>query len=430
VKGVTHLAKFEKLHKEFKDHPKVQHLNMPASMVCAKDAVSQCDSFVGQLEHTQLPATTSVLVETMNKHIETLATAMKRVRRFTLGLQSLKMSKGRITMESKRAWRTGRDAYCKALKGRGVYACVSKQVADCCMCIESPPDKASLTITYAERMFSLEDTVDDDYYDDPRKLLDASNPHASHWAKEAAAFLEKNADEIKTSLARCAREVAASSGRGGTTTVIPKVPFTVKGPGEGEAFYDGAISVRPIVGHIERVHFDVSPQVFPLTGWRCVLTCISDTLIVLVLSAEQFASHGGSLKTFLQKEGSAALQENDMFVLKAGESVYIPLGCVPLLIGCKDLEFLKYCGKAGLPKKEKEKLAADLKQTTTWVGHFFPHVKIDGKAPLALRNQLVATMVQAGAQVPDSIRSNAEVKAWREAMEQSEESGAAQGAGQ
>ena len=90
---------------------------------------------------------------------------------------------------------------------------------------------------------------------------------------------------------------------------------------------------KAIVHSQEVCKFDVRPTAFPWKGFAGFITQTSGKGGIVVLDRDRVQESAGELATYLGELPKLALQKAPAYFLSPGQSVWIPFGHMPLIVG-------------------------------------------------------------------------------------------------
>ena len=167
--------------------------------------------------------------------------------------------------------------------------------------------------------------------------------------------------------------------------------------------------------HIQLCHkFNVDQEAWPWKGIPMFLRMIEGSASIQVLGAHELEQAGSDVMPWLKERATADLAAVPTCKLEAGESIWLPYGSLPLIIGLDETEN----GLAkGVDRKSKSK-PLDSKNlpyiSYALVPAFDTSLTLDSAK---LKGIVRASLALSSAWLPASIKSSEDFKAWQKSLE-------------
>ena len=371
--GRVALDKFmEGSYKKHKEHPSVKCFPIPASIdrsrkayTALKDMQTEVNSWAPPLDFKEARSKVFSLASEFFSAVED-----------TMSYQDcLSTTKQTVTTEkesSKRRWRNHRQLFVALYQVRSEhYPVVAKVCGDLSFSVYEPPSKIGIqTCVYVCLPLETTDSSSVDVFSVPRLVLpetDVPVLDRTFWHTQCYIFLSENLATIQAKSTASLPTLRASTASAPTNVakglIEPKNFFKWNGPEkEFPQWFDCVPDVKvPVFTHSVG-HAWLATQDFPYAGIPGFLHAIFGSLVVMVITAASMLEHPNP-SAFLKSLPTTGWEKEHAVILRPGGSLFIPFGCVPVVIGmpahCHDVD------ENNCPKERDEQAATEL-ETVTW----------------------------------------------------------------
>jgi len=166
---------------------------------------------------------------------------------------------------------------------------------------------------------------------------------------------------------------------------------------------------------IKEKYFDIRPEAWMYTAHRGIVTMTNGCMIVVVLGEADVEGHV-DLLSWLQSAHHASLAKCNAHLLSPGDSLYLPIGTKPLFVPVPSAQDASEANVGKAPSAKRHK-SDDATQYVSFAFHLAFDRESDLLSSQAACRLAVTSYVGSLNWIPNSVRSNVGVIAWREALE-------------
>lgn len=168
------------------------------------------------------------------------------------------------------------------------------------------------------------------------------------------------------------------------------------------------------VVHSQATHaFNVAHSAWPWAGIGMVIRMLEGSACIVVLGSDHLLEAGTDVEAFLRKADHATLKTSTKILLRKDKMVWIPFGCVPLIMGVDIGEKGPRIIEKTSRKGKREEAPASFVSFVSLLA-FRPDA--DKAADAKLRANILATHHVSRFKYPASFKADDKLKAWTDAL--------------
>ncbi|CAK0861952.1 unnamed protein product [Prorocentrum cordatum] len=322
------------------DDSEVQCLGIPEVLNKAKGVMGQMKTALDDVTAWKLPCDIPGKRAAVEKTIARFDATFSEMKDYCTALQGALAEQAKRDKKAKRGEKGKKDKMAKAYEDHGTFRCIAALVPAMIYTEKSAGDDGKPDASVGEpgastpcQPFEFEcitdgGKIDMDSFTKARSFW---LKDCSHWHSELRSHAEKNEKLIKEKKERLLPQFADCKGTH-VSIVLTKGDQYEKfnfNPKDKEVFTVDPVPPSNLVLQRTMVT-DVSSQVFPLRGAPHFITVIEGLIMFVIVSSEAV---GQNIVKYLENGNGKSLLKAPCFLLKQGQSVWVPFGNAPLVVG-------------------------------------------------------------------------------------------------
>jgi len=412
VKGEELRVWFKKQIDHFADHEKLSRLPLQSDHDKLAREQDELAEYIKNIGSWQFPINFASERKVFFSKVAAFETSASNVLRHKGALEKSFNSEKQAKASLVSFWRSNRDRVRTYLENKGLSPAIAKLVADMVYKIISPPEKVGININIETTNVDLSGTLVEGTWMQPIYLKhDAAKIEDSMGFYELQLnrlYLECKASAV-TKMGECVQTMrAAIPPRGQAVGAIDITnQFSWRPEGRTIDTFMAAL-VRLAIWASWTEQLDLSIEGWPfraLAGWLC---CFVGQFVIAVVDCSTALAHGGDLQQFVSSMEVNELNSYPTFLLKEGDSLWMPLGAIPIIVS-QNMRIQKLEVKVDL----KERNTTAVQRHTSALGFLpcFSKAILEGTTP-ELKNFITATLIRTRAHLPPTWFQVADVNAW------------------
>ena len=336
----------------------------------------------------------------------------------TMGiLMKVKLAKGADTQAMARKKRLAREEFVSLFSELDSVCpdCVSKVAGDLMFSRDGTERFDGTSCRYNLAILDADSQLDNSCWKQPTLTKfedDVPLEKRTHWHTQCAQRLKTHLDAMTKKADEAVTGMVANQWPGAAGSVEASSPFVFNDTAETRKnlFDSPPDALRiPVVAQ-KCVHCCPSNRVLPYRMHSMYLHVLRGTTAIVVLDPSQVCDHP-MIFPWLKGLGDKALQKNPSFVATTGDTIWIPLGHVPLVIGCPTAALSE---KALTEYKEKKKQmqSSPIDSETVAFAMTLVYDKQHFKADSSVRACIAATYTAANNYIFRGIKEHDFFKEW------------------
>ena len=399
-----------------KTHPRVAKFDYASILKDAKEKLDALVSFkavsdgwVPGLDIEQA----SLQLDTVIADFRSAVASLHKYNKVFLGIE---LSTRRMGIQKKRKWTNHRDTMARKLRESALPTGISKVAADHLQALADAPEDAGVHSPIAVPELQFEERFSVEKFDGPvliSRLADLDGALTpTYYHEHLATVFEKNQSIIEQKSPMVVKELVG--GRVSCSMVVSNGHLAQWRSDNGTCgnWIENKTCKLVLVAQ-KTLKFDSRIEVFPWRGVRVLLTVATGRLIVICVAAAQAAEH--DVHAWLKKCDGRALASNRAAVLDSGDSLMLPFGMVPIIVGLPSDDACLTASIAGRPRVPKGiKLNTD--EVVTYTLNFVFDSALDATASTDVKSFVASSWVKATPHLHASFREAEVIKAWSAAI--------------
>jgi len=401
-----------RLYEQFKNHDKIVTLPVSSVLEAGKASLKAFDDLAKAIGSATVPFEVKTWLQKAIDAAKSLGSTMDRTEKYRKSFYNLLTDSKRAAADKKRKARSSRDAIVTVFTDSAVPKPLARRLATQIQ-LEAGDEEA-----YAATLNPWEGNVivTEEFLREPHFIPSVKEGVAGgHMPQAIDAMLQMSVAAREVATKKTVNGMKEKGSKHGLNTFA--VGAEIKWNAEGTDVLNCITDIKGYNGVMKCCVLDVRRKALPHQGLRHILTCTKGCLLVTLVPPEFFIQHQ-DLASFCKTAPTKALDSMDAFVLRASESLYVPFGSVPLMVGAEVEAKDAKINVKKTPRTAKRAKTASPEEPTV---HYVVSLMFD-KALDATYSQDLCSAVHAtySASLPynyECVTGNAGVKAWKTAVE-------------
>lgn len=347
VKGVKASTSLQQLWDEHKSNEEISMLPFTDTIKEADKTYADLEALCTSMKLVTVPCDIKEKEAVVNKGVEAFLNASKQLEEYATLMKEILGRAAKNTSGRKKSWRNARDYMKLSLEKTSVPTLISRSASTTMQADLWDPNDMGLPYTFYNLQFSIQPDKVAESLAEP--ALITSTNCVLH--EPLSNFIDNDRAPILKKIDQVIAVLQAQKKTHAVGTVDAKQPWDWAAAGKDVFDCPGDSYSKHVLLVLENSRFDVTPEGFGFMGMSMIVTCITGFLYVSVASPQFVKNAGSDWALYISQADSLAFDDIPSFILKEGESAWIPFGHFPCIMSMPNPDDVALAKKKARAKK-------------------------------------------------------------------------------